>query len=73
MTITITSFTVDPNHNFKASPFGYERIELIKGNHLLPITYWGIYVDDRYISYTSSKELAEKTKLWLEKWLKDRL
>ena len=72
MTITITPFTVDPNPDFKASPFGYEIKEQIKRNHL-PITYWGIYIDDKYISYTSSKELAEKTKLWMERWLKGQL
>lgn len=37
------------------------------------ITYWGIYLNDKSISYTSSKELAEKTKVWIEKWLAGRL
>jgi hypothetical protein len=72
MTITITPFTVDPNPDFKPSPFGYKEKELIKRDHL-PITYWRIYLDDKYISYTSTKELAEKTKLWMERWLKNQV
>lgn len=35
-----------------------------------PITYWGIYLDDKYITHTSSRELAEGTKEWMEKWLR---
>lgn len=72
MTITIAPFTIDESHDYSASLFGYVKEEHTKRNHL-PITYWGIYLDDRYVSYTSSKELAEKTKIWIEKWLKDRL
>lgn len=34
-----------------------------------PITYWGIYLDDREISMTSTKEQAEHTKKWMEDWL----
>jgi hypothetical protein len=51
--MTKTSFTVDLNHGFKASPFDYEKKELIKRNHLLPIVCWRIYLDDEYISYIS--------------------
>jgi hypothetical protein len=58
MTITIMPFTKELTHVEPA-----ERTEP-------PITYWGIYLDDRHVSYTSSRELAEKTKLWMEKWLK---
>jgi hypothetical protein len=72
MTITIAPFTIDSSCDCPALPVGYEKKNNIKKDHL-PITYWGIYLDDKYISYTSSKELAEKTKLWIEKWLKDRL
>jgi len=35
-----------------------------------PITYWGLYLDDRYVTHTSDRELAERTKVWMEKWLK---
>jgi hypothetical protein len=45
---------------------GYEKEEHTKRNYP-PITYWGIYLDDRYISYTSSREQAERTKVWMEK------
>ena len=31
--------------------------------------YWGIYLDGKQVSYTSNRELAEKTKQWMEKWL----
>jgi hypothetical protein len=87
MTITIAPFTINTScycgicgsdreggylGNRIALQFGYEKEEQTKRNHLL-ITYWGIYLDDKYISYTSSRELAEKTKVWIEKWLKDRL
>lgn len=33
------------------------------------ITYWGIYLDDKEISMTSTREQAEKTKEWMENWL----
>lgn len=72
MTITIATFTINSSYNHLAPLVRHEKEKHIKENHV-PITYWGIYLDDRYISYTSSRELAEKTKLWIEKWLKDRL
>ena len=72
MTITIAPFTIDASHDYSALLVGHVKEEHTKRNHL-PITYWGIYLDDKYVSYTSSKELAEKTKIWIEKWLEDRL
>ena len=72
MTITIAPFTVDTSWDCIAPQVGHEKEERTERNHL-PITYWGIYLNDKHISYTSSKELAEKTKLWIEKWLKDRI
>lgn len=71
MKITVAPLTVDSSRNCILPPISCGEEEYIKGNHL-PITYWGIYIDDKYISYTSSKELAEKTKIWIEKWLEDR-
>jgi hypothetical protein len=68
--ITVAPFTVNPGCNCILSSIGYGE-EHIKRYHL-PITYWGIYIDDEYVSYTSSKELAEKTKVWMEKWLKEQ-
>ncbi len=70
MTITIAPFTVDTSRDCPALTVGYEREERAKRNHP-SITYWRIYLDDKYISCTSSKELAEKTKVWVEKWLND--
>lgn len=62
MTITIASFAVETSCASPALSVGHEREEHTKRNHL-PITYWGAYLDGKYISYTSSKELAEKTQL----------
>jgi hypothetical protein len=56
MTITIEPYTINSN------------IE----NSNIPITYWGIYLDDNKISTTSTKEQAEKTKEWMENWLDTR-
>lgn len=36
------------------------------------ITYWGLYLDDKYITHSSSRELAESTRDWMEKWLKTK-
>jgi hypothetical protein len=75
MTITIAPFTVDPRGTYTA-PLVIDAIDdVIKEGRSQrnSLTYWGIYIDDKYVSYTSSKELAEKTKVWMEKWLKDRL
>ncbi len=63
---------VDPTCDCESPPVEYEKEEHIKRKPM-PITYWGIYLNDKHISYVSSKELAETTKLWLEKWLKDRI
>ncbi len=37
-----------------------------------PVKYWGIYLGDEAISYTSSRERAEVTKEWIERWLKNK-
>jgi hypothetical protein len=71
MTITIAPFKVNPSRSHIIPQIGHEK-EKHDNRYYLPITYWGIYLDDKYISYTSSKELAEKTKVWMEKWLRDR-
>lgn len=65
MTITIAPFMFDP---VKSS--AVIRAGEVKEKD--PITYWGIYMDDKYVSYTSTKELAEKTKAWMEKWLESK-
>ena len=65
MDITIVPLTVNSNDKSKLLP--------IKDNLMAPIIYWGVYLNDECVSCTSSKELAEKTKLWMEKWLKDQV
>ena len=71
MTITISPLIIKLNRTHEPLPILQDNEEHIKSEHL-QVTYWGIYLDGKYISYTSSKERAEKTKLWMEKWLKDR-
>jgi hypothetical protein len=72
MTIRITPFTVGSTRNLRALLIEDMNEEKIKKNNP-PLTYWGIYLDDKQISYTSSKELAEETQLWTEKWLSHKL
>ena len=67
--VRVAPFIVESRCNCM-STFGHEEKEHIKQYHV-PITYWGIYLDDKFIYYTSSEETAEKTKIWLEKWLKN--
>ena len=55
MTISIESYTVHANAESTSTP----------------ITYWGIYIDNNKFSITSTKEKAENTKEWIEKWLND--
>jgi len=40
-------------------------------NSNIPITYWGIYLDEKEISTTSTREQAEKTKKWMESYLEN--
>jgi hypothetical protein len=72
MMIAIIPFTVDSIRKFRVPLIEQAKEEETKKNDM-PITYWGIYFDGKHVSHTSSKELAEKTKLWMEKWLKDKL
>jgi len=53
MTITIEPYTIN------------SEIE----NSMSPITLWGIYLDNKEISTTSTKEQAQNTKEWVENWL----
>jgi hypothetical protein len=71
MMITIAPFTVDLSCDCKSPPLRCEKEEHIKRGK--PVTYWAIYLNNKHISYVSSMELAEKTKIWVEKWLKDRI
>ena len=53
MTLRIEPYTIDTKNEISSNS----------------ITYWGIYLDDREISTTSTKEQAENTKKWMEDWL----
>ena len=64
MTITITPLTINSDDEFKLSLFWNDKRE----EYGQPV-YWGVYLNDELVSYTSSKQLAEKTKLWMENWL----
>ena len=66
--ITISSFTVDLSCNLEAQAIGIKQGRYAERNQER-ITYWAVYLDDKHISYTSNKESAEKTKVWMEKWL----
>ena len=64
MNITIVPLTADSNDDSKLLPVRDEK------EFITPV-YWGVYLDDECVTYTSSKDLAEKTKLWIQKWLSD--
>ena len=72
MIVTIAPFEIEQSCNCLPLLAGHEKQNHIR-NHNTSITYWGVYLDEKFVSYTSSRELAEKTKLWIEKWLKDRV
>lgn len=71
MAITVAPLEVAPSPGFAF----YERSNE-KGQKLTdkkkPVVYWGIYLDDETISYTSNREHAERTREWMEKWLKKK-
>jgi hypothetical protein len=71
MTVTIASFDIKQSCSCPSLLVGHEKENHIRNQHT-PITYWGVYLDEQFVSYTSSRELAEKTKVWVEKWLKNR-
>ncbi|KRT65657.1 MAG: hypothetical protein XU11_C0022G0034 [Candidatus Dadabacteria bacterium CSP1-2] len=71
-TITISPFAFYPECDCRLPLSGHEKEEHDKINHQ-PITYWGIYMGGENVSYTSTRELADKTKVWMEKWLEGRL
>jgi hypothetical protein len=62
--ITITPFTVNLPETSNLPSLKHKTEKRTP-----TIIYWGIYLNNEQISYTSSKELAEETKLWMEKWL----
>ena len=71
LSITIAPFEVIPSQGMNFYPSSDGKNEVIK-NQNKPIQYWGIYLDNETISYTSSRDHAEKTKEWMEKWLTNK-
>jgi len=71
-TVRIIPSAVKPTGSFVAPLIDDMNEEQVKRNDL-PINYWGIYLDGKYVSFVSSKELAERTKLWMEKWLSNKI
>ena len=65
MNVTIVPLTADSQDDSKLLPIREEE------GFIIPL-YWGVFLNDQCVSYTSSKDLAEKTKLWMEKWLSNR-
>lgn len=71
MSITIAPLEVTPSRDINFSPGFDGKDQAIKDKNK-PIQYWGIYLGNETISYTSSKDHAEKTKEWMEKWLRNQ-
>lgn len=71
LSITIAPLEVTPSRdiNFYTGLDGKDQVIKDKNK---PIQYWGIYLGKETISYTSSKDHAEKTKEWMEKWLRNQ-
>lgn len=71
LSITIAPLEVTPSQGFAVySGLSEEGRELTDKEK--PVIYWGIYLDDEAISYTSNREHAEKTREWMEKWLRNK-
>ena len=68
MDITIVPLTINSDDKSKLLPIRDEKDKLIA-----PVIYWGVYLNDECVSYTSSKELAERTKIWVRNWLTNRV
>ena len=65
---TMIDIRVEPITADTRSPQGDEGSVLAQGDGT---RYWALFVDDRYVSHVSSRELAESGKKWLEKWFED--
>ncbi len=61
----------DISHNSSSSIISIDRIAN-KTREPAHHVYWGVYLDGKQVSYTSNRELAEKTKIWMEKWLSNQ-
>ena len=68
MDIKIVPYTFDPSCDCSPEAVGSDKNLHIERSHA-PITYWGVFLNENRVSTTSSRELAEKTKAWMENWL----
>ena len=68
MDIKIVPYKFDPTCDCSPDAVGSDKSLHIESVHA-PITYWGVFLNDNRVSTTSSRELAEKTKAWMENWL----
>ncbi len=66
--IKIVPYTFEPSCDCSPEAVGYDRSLHVRDAHA-PITYWGVFLNEKRISTSSSRELAEKTKAWMENWL----
>ncbi|MEM4408920.1 MAG: hypothetical protein QXI19_09280 [Candidatus Caldarchaeum sp.] len=61
--------------NFRIEPFTVEISHGADGGVTARhtpdrVVYWGLYLDDKPIMRSSSRELTEDAKNWMEKWLR---
>jgi hypothetical protein len=68
MEIRIVPYTFDPSCDCPPEVVGSDKNLHIERAHA-PIIYWGVFLNESRVSTTSSRELAEKTKEWMENWL----
>ena len=71
MDMTINLFVSNSDRSLSRGHVN-DKIEKHTTGDRPPITYWGICLDGKIVSYTSSKELAEQSKIWMEKWLNEK-
>jgi hypothetical protein len=71
LSITIAPLKVTPSRDINFFP-GLDGTDQFIKDKNKPIQYWGIYLGNETISYTSNKDHAEKTKEWMEKWLRNQ-
>ncbi len=70
MDIRVAPCTIKPSCDCSPEVYGFDREEHMESVHA-PVTYWGVFLNDTRVSAASSRELAEKTKEWMENWLTD--
>lgn len=68
MKIEVAPYAISPFCNLPENRFenGEKRAE----ENNKPASCWGVYVNGKCVFFTSSRESAEKTKVWMEKCLK---